>query len=92
MKVSGQVTTRQTLRGSIGEQELLAFVRQTLEIPQNANVRFFVRGYGSEVDIDIESPIEFTVSWEQTTEPTPERVVAMRAVTPVAVDSKEPRE
>lgn len=91
MKVSGQSTTRQTLRGSISERELLAFVKQTIEVPANANIFFFVRGPGgNDTGVDEEEPLRFTVSWEESAPPRPERDIPTRAIMTVAADRPEP--
>lgn len=92
MKVSGQSATRQTLRGSISERELLAFLRQTIEVPANATIFFFVRGPGgNDTGVDEEEPLRFTASWEESTAPRPEREIPMRAITTVPADRPEPR-
>lgn len=88
MKVSGQTTIRQVMRGTISERELLALVRLTLEIPESANVRFFARGYGNEVDIDEEDPLQFTASWEDQGRPTPDRSIPLHI--PVPRENTEP--
>lgn len=90
MKISGQTKTQQTLRGSISERELLAFVQQSVEIPEKASIFFYVRGAGGgEHGIDEDEPLRFTVSWDETTAPSPERTIPMRAVTTVQ-ESKAP--
>lgn len=40
MKLQGNVIVQNHLKGSISEEELLAFIRQTVAIPAGANVTF----------------------------------------------------
>lgn len=90
MKVSSQLVQTQTLRGTIGESELLAALRQTFEIPENATPYFYVQGRaGEEFPIGEEDPLRFTISWRLEQAPSPERVVPMRVVVPTTAPTGE---
>jgi hypothetical protein len=42
MKVQGKVSRTQTIEGSISKAELLALVRETINIPAEAEARFYL--------------------------------------------------
>ena len=83
MKIKAITKTVTTIEGSIGKHELLAFVRQTLGIPEGATVDFFTKsddtlGAGW---VDEETPLLFTAVWHQDNKPLPEQDMPARVVT-----------
>lgn len=78
MKVQGTVKRTQTIEGSISKAELLALVRETMNIPEGATATFYVNDYRPNVamvagqwggmvsqtaNIDESAPLKFTISW-----------------------------
>lgn len=71
--------TKQTLDGSITHAELAAFLRQTFEIPEGADVEFFVGD--EEAVVDERQPLKFSAEWAG--KPQAEQAVPARVVTSV---------
>lgn len=88
MKVTSQVTRRARITGTIFPEELLAFVRQTLEIPAEAEIHFLACDDESSACVTSAHPLSFTAVWEEQAPATPERALPMRAVTPVEVSTE----
>lgn len=63
MKLQGNVTVQNHLKGSLSEEELLGFIRQTVAIPAGANVAFRLQ----EPD-DLGAPVRlaFDAIWSDT--------------------------
>jgi hypothetical protein len=78
VKVQGTVKRTQTIEGSISKAELLALVRETMNIPEGASAVFYVNDYrpnpaqlmgqyggmaSSTAHIDESAPLKFTITW-----------------------------
>jgi hypothetical protein len=74
MKVQGAITKTQTLKGTISSRELLALVRATVHVPEDAKARFYVCAPGGYlhqgmqpvsplVDVDDAHPLTFMIDW-----------------------------
>lgn len=75
--------TKQVLEGTIHPAELAAFLRQTFEIPEGADIVFHV-GDGVEDgphEITIDQPLAFSAEWVGSKQA--EQVVSARVVTNV---------
>jgi hypothetical protein len=76
--------TKQCLEGTIGPAELAAFLRQTFEIPEGADVTFTfkVPGGGDYSNMSLavtdEDPLRFSAEWTGTKQA--EQVVSARVV------------
>lgn len=75
MKLQGNVTVHNHLKGSISAEELLGFIRQTVAIPADANVSFRL--------IDGDGTIAFDAHWSAA-QRGEEQELAPKAVTTVA--------
>lgn len=73
--------TKQVLTGSITATELAAFVRQTLEIPEGAKIKFARETADDEWEVTDDQPLAFSVEW--TGKETAEQTVPTRAYTTV---------
>lgn len=90
MKVRQHQTTFTTFMGSISATELLAFVRQTLEIPDNAVVRLWANDGSEDTDVSDEDPLRFTISLRAESAPSAgESTIPMRAVVNVTPAAPE---
>lgn len=83
MKITPKTTVSQHLKGSISAPELLALVRQTVEIQEGAEVRFYVEAPASrdveDVNVDADTPLRFEASWSLQKTEHPEQALDARA-------------
>ncbi len=65
MKVTAKNVLTTTISGEISEAELLAYFKQTVQVPDGMHVRFFVGDPPHDVDINIGEPIRFTFTFSR---------------------------
>ena len=64
MKLQGKSVRVTTVSGELSEAELLAYVRQTLAIPDGVAVRFWVGDSPHDADITLGEPVRFSLTLE----------------------------
>lgn len=80
MILKGNVTIGNKLDGSLDEEELVGFIRQTVNIPTDALVDFYIRTtQGERIDI---LRVNFEATWE-VTQRGEEQVLPAKVVTTV---------
>lgn len=91
MKIKAKTTTTTTIEGTIHKHELLAFVRQTLGIPDGATVDFFTASVDTTY-VDDGKPLLFTATWNVDNRPLPDQEMPARVVTlsPVTKEGSDP--
>lgn len=91
MILKGNVTVSNTLTGSISPAELLGFIRQTVNIPEGADVTLHVNVGGDRFFVDEDMPLEFTAIWSSATDGEAHEVPAKVVTTvPPATPQHEP--
>ncbi len=91
MKVTATTTTQTKLEGSISTAELLAFIRQTFDVPKDATAQFYIElPEGERFPLDHEDPLRFSVSWGGA-HPSPEQNVPARVMTQAQGEEAAPR-
>lgn len=70
MKLTGQTTRTTVIEGELGVDELAAYVRQTLHIPEDVKLRFYAGEPPHDTDLNVGVPLRFNLVI-QTNEPLP---------------------
>jgi hypothetical protein len=63
VKVSGKAFHTQRIEGTITETDLLALVRETFHIPEEAHAEFWANGDDEECLVTVKHPLTFTITW-----------------------------
>jgi hypothetical protein len=73
MKVRGAIVSTQTIKGTISKEELLALVRETVHVPNDAKPRFYVAApsaylhqggpVSSIIYLEDSNPLTFMIEW-----------------------------
>ena len=80
MRIKAHTTTMTEVNGTIDKHEILAFIRQTFQVPEGAVIVFT----GDCAGLDA---IEFGLAWSQTNKPLPEQDMPARVM---ALTTAEP--
>lgn len=94
MKIQAKTATTTTVEGTVQHHELLAFVRQTVQIPAGAVVDFYIKALDSSHNYVIteDNPLRLVAVWTQDNKALPEQDMPVRIVTlsPVTKEGSDP--